>query len=385
MKWTGESLVDDVLLLPDVTGAATVCHEHTIPAFVEEQIEHRYGSLFSALPHLRQTGKLGTTTSTYVQYRDGQVLTLLLFGRDGRRVAVLNELICLSREDVATFAAFVFARYPSVTAISLNAVSADLSRLPYPSQRYFCSEDIVIGPLAGLDDYTQSLKKSTRKSIRRHGNALLRACPSATFSVLSAQAITAPLVRQIIGFNKARMANKERVSAYTETESEWIVAMAHARGLAITVTIGGRLCGGAVCCNIGGRFFLLVTAHDPEYDQFGLGMLCSHRVVSECIALGAMEVHLLWGRLPYKTDLGGVPRRFDRITIYRNHGAWLRCIDKATAAAVTGIAQELRLWLMNAEGQPTVQGRLVNLLWRCARRTKRSTKNAVSTIRRMTA
>jgi hypothetical protein len=385
MRWTAESLVDDVLVLPDDTGAASVCHEHTIPAFVEEQIEHRYGSLFSALPHLLHTGKLGITTSTYVQHKEGQVQTLLLFDRNDRRVTVLNELICLSREETATFAAFVFARYPSVSTISLNAVSADLSRLPYPSQRYFCSEDIVIGPLAGFDDYTQSLKKSTRKSIRRHGNALLRAWPSATFSVLSTQAITAPLVRQIIGFNKARMANKERVSAYTETESEWIVAMARARGLAITITIGGRLCGGAVCCNIGGRFFLLVTAHDPEFDQFGLGMLCSHRVVSECIARGATEVHLLWGRLPYKTDLGGIPRRFDRITIYRSHAAWLRCPDKAMLAAITGLARELRLWLTNAEGQPTVQGRLANLLWRCARRAKHTTKSGVNVLRRMTA
>lgn len=385
MKWTGESLVDDVLLLPDDTETASVCHEHTIPAFVEDQIEQRYGSLFSALPHLRQTGKLGATTSTYVQHKDGLVQTLLLFDRNDRQVNVLNELICLSGDEVATFAAFVFVRYPSVSTISLNAVSTDLARLPYPSQRYFCSEDIVIAPLSDLADYTQRLKKSTRKSIRRHGNALLRAWPSATFNVLSAQAITAPLVRQIIGFNKARMANKERVSAYTETESEWIVAMARARGVAITVTIDGRLCGGAVCCNIGGRFFLLVTAHDPEFDQFGLGMLCSHRVVSECIARGATEVHLLWGRLPYKTDLGGVPRRFDRITIYRSHAAWLRCIDKATVAAITGLARELRLWLMNAEGQPTVQGRLASLLWRCARRAKHATKSGVSMIRRIAA
>lgn len=385
MMRIGEALVADVMLPADTSGVASSCHEHTIPAFVENEIEQRYGSLFAALPHLRHTGRLTATTNTYVQRRDGQVQELLLFERTDRRVKVLNELVHLSGSEMTTFAAFVFARYPSVSVIDVNAVDTDLKRLPYPFQRYFCSEDIVIAQLAGLDDYTQRLKKSTRKNIRRHGNAFLRAWPSATFTVLSTSAITAPLVRKIIGFNKARMADKDRVSAYTDTESAWIVAMVAARGLAITVTIDGRLCGGAVCCDIGGRFFLLVTAHDPEYDQFGLGMLCSHRIVCECIARGATEVHLLWGRLPYKTDLGGIPTRFDRVTVYRNHAAWLRCIDKAMLAAITGTAQELRLWLMNAEGQPTVPGRVVSLLWRGARHAKRSAKSGVAILRRMTA
>lgn len=351
---------------------ATECYENEVPQFVEAEIERRYGSLFSALPHLRQTGKLTAATSTYVTRKDGQVATVLLFARSDRRVTVLNELIHLSNEDVGEFIAFVFARYESVRNISFNAITADLRGLPYPFQRYFCAEDIVIAPINSVDDYSASLKKSTRKSIRRHGNLLLRAHPSYSYAVLPSQAVSEELVRHIIGFNKARMADKDRISAYTEEESDWVCALASARGLVGVVTIDGRVCAGAVCCNVAGRYFLLVTAHDPEYDQFGLGILCCYRTICECIERDGKEVHLLWGRHAYKASLCGVPRRFDRIAVYRSRGDYLRNLDKVVVAAASGCLREARLWLVNAEGQENLKGRIATRLWRFLRRAKRS-------------
>lgn len=376
MNWTSATATDDVVLKSGGDPATTMCYEHAVPPFVEDAIEREYGSLFATLPHLRHTGKLTSATSTYVRHVDGKLQALLLFDRVDRHVTVLNELIHLSAGEIAAFVGFVFARYGTVTTISFNAVRADLSGLHHPSQHYFCSEDIVIPTLASVNEYAGRLKKSTRKSVRRHGNALLRAHPTANFTVLAAQAIDETLVRTLVDFNRARMANKDRVSAYTDDESQWIAALASARGLAVVVTIDGHVCAGAVCCNIGDSFFLLVTAHDPAYDHFGLGMLCSYRTVCECIARSCKEVHLLWGRLAYKTSLGGEPRRFDRINIYRDCAAYLRHLDQALLAAATGLTRELRLYLLNAEGQPTAQGRAADLVWRYARGAKR-TVNAI--------
>ena len=351
---------------------ATACYENEVPQFVEAEMERCFGSLFSALPHLRQTGKLTATTSTYVTRKDGQVEIVLLFERSGERVTVLNELVHLSKKDVSEFIAFVFARYESVSNIAFNAIRADLSGLPYPFQRFFCAEDIVISPLTSVDAYSASLKKNTRKSIRRHSNLLLRSHPSYTYTVLPSEAVSEEMVRQIIGFNRARMADKEKVSAYTDAESEWVCALASARGLVGVVTIEGRVCAGAVCCNVAGRYFMLVTAHDPEYDQFGLGILCCYRTICECIERDGKEVHLLWGRHAYKASLCGVPQRFDRIAIYRSRGDYLRNFDKVVFAAATGYLREARLWLVNAEGQENLKGRIATKLWSFLRRAKRS-------------
>jgi hypothetical protein len=351
---------------------ATACYENEVPEFVEAEIERRYGSLFSTLPHFRHIGSLTDTISTYVTRTNGKVETVLLFDRSDKRVTVLNELIHLSKKEVGEFTAFIFARYKSVSHIAFNAISADLDGLRCPFQRFVCAEDIVIAPLTTVDEYSAQLTKNTRKSMRRHTNALLRAHPSYRYSIVPPEEVSEELVRHIIGFNKARMADKERVSAYNDKESAWVLAMTSAHGVVGVVTIDGKICAGTVCCNVGGRYFMLVGSHDPAYDQFSLGTLCCYRSICECIERDGTELHLLWGRHPYKTSLGGISRNFDRITVYRDRLAYLRHLDKVMVAAASGFAREARLWLVNAEGQDNLKGRMASRLWVFLRRAKRT-------------
>ncbi|MDB5920091.1 MAG: hypothetical protein JWR40_4325 [Massilia sp.] len=348
----------------------TECYEHEVPQFIEAEIERRYGSLFSTLPHFVQTGKLTATTSTYVTRKDGAVQTVLLFDRNDNRVTVLNELIHLSKAEASEFIAFIFARYASISTIAFNAITADLGGLDYPFQRFFCAEDIVIGPTATFDEYSSFLTKNTRKSIRRHANSLLRSHPGFRFAILPPEEVSDDLVRLIIDFNKARMADKERISAYTDEEGDWILALAKARGVVSVITIDGKVCAGTVCCKVAQDFHMLVSAHDPEYDQFGMGTLCCYRSICEYIERGGKQVHLLWGRHAYKTRLGAAPRQFDRIAVYRSRADYLRELDKVVFAAVAGCLREARLWLMNAEGEDSFKGRIATKLWRFLRQAK---------------
>jgi hypothetical protein len=348
----------------------TECYEHEVPQFVEAEIERRYGSLFSTLPHLRQTGKLSAATSTFVARKDGMLQTVLLFDRDDKRVSVLNELIQLSRTEVAEFIAFIFDRYASVSHIAFNAVTADLGGLQYPFQRFFCAEDLVVGPLETVDEYCASLTKNTRKSIRRHTNFLLRSHPGFRYAILPPEEVSEDLVRLIIGFNKARMADKEKISAYTEEEGDWICALVKTIGVVSVVTVDGVVCAGTVGCKVGRHYHMLVSAHDPQYDQFGMGILCCYRTICEYLERGGKQVHMLWGRHAYKSSMGAAPRRYDRIDVYRSRGAYLRDLDKVVRAAAAGCLRETRLWLMNAEGEDSFKGRVATRLWRILRRAK---------------
>lgn len=359
----------------------TACHENEVPPFVEAEIERLYGSLFSTLAHVRHGGKLTATTSTYVTRRNGVVETVLLFERRGRHVSVLNELIHLTQRQIGEFVNFIFARYQWVTTIGFNAITAELAALPYPLQRFVCAEDIVVSSLTTVPAYTASLSLNTRKSIRRNTNGVLREHPSFQFSVLAPEQVSEELVRRIVGFNKARMAAKERVSAFNDKETAWIVAMTAAHGRVSVITIDGQVCAGVVACKVGTHYYMLVGAHDPAYDQFGLGMLCCYRSICSSIEVGATAWHLLWGRQRYKTSLCGVPRQFDRITVYRDRAAYLRNLKQATFAALTGYAREMRLWLVDAEHQDTLTGRLSAHCWRIGRRAKRSLTAVTSLLR----
>jgi hypothetical protein len=351
-------------------GLATECYEEEVPQFVEAEIESRYGSLYSTLPHFRQTGKQTATTSTYLTRKDGKVVTVLLFNRSDKRVTVLNELIQLSTTELGEFIAFVFARYASVSNIAFNAISADVGGLRYPFQRFFCAEDIVIGPMTTVDQYCASLKKNARKSIRRQTNALLRSHPGVHYAFLLPEEVSEELIRLIIGFNKARMADKEKISSYTDEYCDWICALARARGVVCVVTIDGKVCAGSVCCRVAQDYHMLVSAHDPAYDEFGMGTQCCYRSICEYIERGGKQVHLLWGRHAYKTSLGGESRRFDRIAVYRSWVDYLRNSDTVVCAAASGYWREARLWLMNAEGQDNFKGRMATKFWRVMREAK---------------
>jgi hypothetical protein len=353
-----------------VDRADTECYEDEVPQFAEAEIERRYGSLFSTLPHFRQTGKLTSTTSTYLTRKDGKVATVMLFNRSKKRVTVLNELMHLSQTEISEFIAFIFARYSTVSNIALNAIAADVKGLRYPFQRFFCAEDIVIGPLTTVDAYSASLTKNTRKSIRRHTNSLLRSHPGYHYAILPPEEVSEDLIRQIIGFNKARMAGKEKISAYADEECDWIVALASVRGVVSVITIDGKVCAGTVCCKVARDYHMLVSAHDPAYDEFGMGTLCCYRSICEYIERGGEQVHLLWGRHAYKASLGGAPRQFDRIAVYRSRVDYLRNFGKVVFAAAAGYSREARLWLMNAEGQDNFKGRLATKLWTVMRRAK---------------
>jgi hypothetical protein len=352
------------------SGLATECYEEEVPQFVEAEIESRYGSLFSTLPHFRQTGKLTAATSTYLTRKNGKVVTVLLFNRSHRQVTVLNELIQLSKAEMGEFTAFVFARYASVSSIAFNAICVDVGGLRYPFQRFFCAEDIVIGPMTTVDRYAASLSKNTRKSIRRQANALLRSHPGVHYATLLPEEAGEDLIRLIIGFNKARMADKEKISSYTDAYCDWICALARARGVVSVVTIDGKVCAGAVCCRVAQDYHMLVASHDPAYDGFGMGTHCCYRSICEFIERGGKQVHLLWGRHAYKTSLGGKSRRFDRVAVYRSWVDYLRNSDSVVCAAVSGYVREARLWLMNAEGQDNFKGRMATKFWRLMRLAK---------------
>ncbi|MBC7621905.1 MAG: GNAT family N-acetyltransferase [Aeromicrobium sp.] len=380
MKWPNEVQVT----LPDqgrTTGNAPQlsakaghlvmeCYEDEVPQFVDAEIARRYGSLFSTIPHFRQTGKLTATTSTYITRKNGNVETVLLFNRSEKQVMVLNELIPISKTEAGEFIAFVFARYGLVSNIVFNAITSDLRGLRYPYQQFLCAEDIVIGPLTNVDEYSASLSKNYRKSVRRCTNALLRSHPGYRFAILPPEAVSEDLVRQIIGFNKARMAEKEKMSAYTDEECDWIVALASKLGVVSVITIDGKVCAGTVCCQVGHGFHMLVSAHHPDYNQFGMGMLCCYRSICEYIERGGTQVHLLWGRHAYKTSLGATSRQFDRFAVYRSRVDYWRDADKLAPAAAAGYLREARLWLMNAEGQDNFKGRIVTTMWRVLRQIK---------------
>lgn len=293
------------------------CHEHGIPAFVEAELERLYGSIFSSLAHFRVYGG-AESASTCVIRIGGEVTDILLFQRDPRGVRVINEWIRLDEQDIRRFAAWIFERYPEVGRISFHAVELDLRRLPFPGQRFNCTDDSVVTLPPTADAYLAQLGKATRKNIRRYLHRLQESFPDFRYRVHETGEIDERDVRAIIGLNRARMANRNKVSGIDDREAERMLRLLKVKGLVGVATINGRLCAGAVTYRIGDNYFSFVRAHDPQYDDYRLGLIGGYLLIAECIARGGKEFHFMWGREEHKSLLLGVQKEFDHLTLYRS-------------------------------------------------------------------
>jgi hypothetical protein len=349
------------------------CHESEVPPFADAALDRLYSSLYASLAHRRIFNGV-TNASTYVVRRNGAIVDLWLFRCEGGRVQVLNEGIPLDEEQVTRFTNYIFARYPSVSAISFHAVQAQVRKLRLPYQSFNCLEDMVLTLPSSAADYLASLGRSTRSYINRYQNRLRRDYPSFEFRVYSAHEVGEEHVRRVVELNHARMSAKGKTSINDEDTTQRIVQLAMECGMVCVISIDGKICAGTVNYRIGDNYFLEVIAHDPAYNDYRIGTICCYLTICECIANGAGEYHMLWGQDEYKTRMRAVRRDLDHLDIYRSRLHMLLNGDKALANACGARARQARLWLREARRQNNSMARWATALLRHVRSALRLIK-----------
>ena len=303
-----------------------------IPAFAGATLEALYGSLYSSLPQL-SLGNLDTV-STYFAGTDDRPRALFLYRRDGRRARVVNEGMQVAAADAARFASQLFRRFPDTDRVGFHAVALDAQPAGGPALRFTLNEDIVIDLPDSQAAYLASLGKSTRKSLRQ---SQARA-PGLTHRVLPGHAVDARLIHELVGFNHARLAAKQRISALDRVAAGQLLALVRACGMAGVVRLDGRLCGGTLACRLGDDVYSLVNAHDPAFDHLGMGNLGRYLMVSAAIDAGAKRFHLLGGNFSSKRYCGARRQALQTLLIYRSRWRMLSDLPQLAVLAL----QELR-------------------------------------------
>lgn len=345
--------------------------DDAVPCFVEAELRRLYAHIFSSLLQFKVYGQMDGKVGTYAVRRNGEIVTLYLFRREHGMVTVLNQSIPVSDEDAGRFARHVFERYAGVGRVCFHAVLArsGTRRLAFAQQRHNCAEDIVIALPSNADAYFASLGKNTRRNIRRYMDRLLKTFPSFRCDVAEGAAIGDEVLREIIAFNRARMAGKNKASTLDEAEANRIMRIAGECGLVSVARIDGKICAGGIAYRVGDNFFLYVIAHDPAYNGYWLGILTCYLTIRECIARGGKHFHFLWGRYDYKFALGAVLRELEHIDIYRSRAAMLRNGLAVARIAAAKRINALKLALLDgARRQDSMAFKIVSRL----RKAKRS-------------
>jgi hypothetical protein len=351
---------------------AIACHYNGIPAYVGHELDRLYGTRYACMPHFRHYGD-AEGVHTYVVRSGDEALTVFLFRCNGRHVQVLNEGIRISREEVDTFADYVFNVFQGTDIIRFRCVEAEPGLYARPCLRIRSAQDLVLPLPATTDAYFNSLGVSTKRLLRNRQNRLHREFPGFAFRVYEREEVNEQDVHSILEFNRQRMSAVDKTPSIDADEEERIVRYVRDCGFVTTATIDGQLVAGAINYRIGRHFSARILAHDPRYDEYRLGFICAYRTVCECINHGAVaNFYFGWGDDPYKFSLGAVPRPLCNVQIYRTRFSALRHAGKGLAAMFAGCKFQLRQGVLDAarRSDGSVGSKLATQLLRVARALK---------------
>lgn len=310
-------------------------YDQQIPDFTGPALDSLYGSLYSSLPQLA-LGDLGNV-STYVDHTASGLQALFLYTRSGKVARVMNEGMPLAAADVGRFATRLFQRFDDLVRIDFHAVACDEPKTLPHTCCFTLDEDIVIDLPATEADYLASLGRSTRKTLRQN----LTRAQRLTHRLLAGSEVDHALIAQIIAFNHARLAAKQRRSALDDIAAHKLRALVQHSGLVSAVYVDGRLVAGTLACRISNDMYSLVNAHDPHYDHLGMGNLSRHLLIVAAIHAGARRFHLMGGNFSSKRSCGAERRPLQHLVIYRSR--WQRLIDLPHSCQL--MLREQRYWL----------------------------------------
>lgn len=333
-----------------VSGIVSEFHEQSVPEMAAQALDRLYGSLYASFSYFRLSDPAGPAPHTWVGYRHGVVVGVLLFRLRFDQVLVLTEMFCLEQAVADAFSRAVFARFRDVKTIHFNAISLSGPLAGWPLQHYAFSENYVIRLPQCVDQYLASIGKSTRKTLRSYGNRLRRHFPNFSWDVRAVAEMRAhelrSVIRQFHRFKRDSMAARGKRAEISRRETARLLILTRHAGLIGIARIGDRICGGSLACRIGDNYVMLLSAADPALSSYRLGILCCFWSVCDCIRAGGRECHLLWGRYQYKTQLLGEPRSLLRLTIYRSRLRMALSPLLVISMLVASTRYRLRYWLL---------------------------------------
>ena len=348
-----------------------------IPAFVESSMDALYGSLYATLTHLQlhcQTDQ----ASTYARWQEGRLAALFLFRQHGHEVRVLNEGMQLDTEEIEKFCTHIFSQHDDTQRIQFHAVQLSDHATKRPALRFSCTEDIVITLPATKEDYLQQLGRSSRKNLRQHLAKAARNLPGFRYEVLEGKEVSEQLIRRIISFNHARMADKQRSSAISGESEAKLISLIRQRGTVGMMYVKNQVSGGSLVCRVGKDLYSLVNAHDPQYNAYSLGNLCRYLMISDAISKGDERFHLLGGNFSSKEGMLGQRQPLDNLVLYRSRVDMLRHATGIIKLSLQATAYRAQNWLQ--EQMQKKQKNFIALMVSCAINVARQLRRRINAI-----
>jgi CelD/BcsL family acetyltransferase involved in cellulose biosynthesis len=168
------------------------------------------------------------------------------------------------------------------------------------------ADDHIITLPAKPEEYLLRLGKQTRKHLPYYVRRLQREWAGEyAFNVVQGDDITWDSFTAVLELNRLRMRSKRRLSLLSAASAKHRWPLVRSNGVIVSLRRGDTIVGATLSLLHRKEAYLIVIAHDPQYDQLNLGNVCLWKTVEHMISFGHTALHLLWGPSFYKNQFGG--------------------------------------------------------------------------------
>lgn len=307
---------------------------------------------FECLAHVRAfRPELISRLRHAVVRRAREVIAILSFYEDGKRLKVVNRLVRLSDDILHECAALLLDLNPAKWSVEFNDLhngageghAGRARSLTWQSMT--CAEAELPG---SYDEYLRNFGSTTRKNLRYCARRLERESPAVSFRILRRDEITEEIVASVVELNHRRMTSKGKTSGMDSGYTAHLSALASSHGVACIAADGVRVVGGTLCTRVGNGWTLHVIAHDPQYNHVRLGLLCLLKTIAEAIEGGTRRFNFLWGASDYKVLFGGKISVLRSRRYYRSLGCQLLAVHDVRDCLIQSARRQLASWRARA-------------------------------------
>lgn len=307
-------------------------YENDIPAFVGQELERLYESIYCTLDRLHIYGE-DVGASTYVARREGAISTVILFRRCGSCLHVLNHQAHIPPSELKMFLSEIFRRYETVRSIRFNAMESNFGDIGYATATFPAVEENIIYLPSTPDDFMSSLGMNTRKNLRSAERKLLKNFPSFRYITHIGAEVEDVVFREIFSLSDQRMEVKQKDSYINSVAAEYVIRLVRLHGYVGLATVDGRICGGNIWYRVGNRYFMHIIAHDRRFDSYMLGNLQMYWTFCDCITRGGRECWLMGGGRQHKSRFLAQTRHLTTTIVFRSRLARLLDLPTVLTAA----------------------------------------------------
>jgi CelD/BcsL family acetyltransferase involved in cellulose biosynthesis len=235
------------------------------------------------------------------------------------------------------------------------------------------TDDYCIRLPGSPSEYLQTLGSSTRKHMPYYVRRLDKEWNSNWgFQENTRSDISYESYERLFELNRLRMDQKGRRSAWTEELRRHRWRLVQESGLLCSLRFENEIVAGTLSFLHEREAYLIVLAHDPQFDRLNLGNISLWLTIQYLIRSRYNRYHLMWGRSSYKEQFGGKIHPLFDMLLFRGSSVaalWLAADSlmlvkgRALATKISeGIRRRLpargnQLERSSVDGQPSEENR----------------------------